>query len=213
MGYAIHSGGSLFAEAVEAFTDLMSSTGSRPSVADVERTMGLRRKGLAKLFRNDDQLLEAMAQNAMLLLHDQCIRTMSRVSAADPVTQFEALADAYVEWAYDHPREFNILGAMSDENFRANDDLVRYERGIRDLMHRILWRAQQEGLLDRDEDVGLLVLSIRAFAFGIIRMALARDMNRWTPSRDPLATSRAALHLFTYRILGVRRRGDGPSHG
>ncbi|MTH77425.1 TetR/AcrR family transcriptional regulator [Paracoccus aestuariivivens] len=205
MGYAVRPGSNLYVDAVETFTALTGATGMHPSLAEVEKRLGLERGGLSTMFDDEGELLDATMRNAMLLLHDQCVRSMAAVSEEGWLTQFEALADAYVEWAHDHPREFQLIGKMPDDEFREYPDLTRYEHGLHVLMGRILRRAQEDGHLAPDEDVGLLVPVAYAFAHGLTVKMLSGDLSRWLPDRSPLATAQAALHLFTRRMLDAPR--------
>ncbi|MDT1063727.1 hypothetical protein RM190_17805 [Paracoccus sp. CPCC 101403] len=201
MRYPGRPGGNLYSDAVEAFTGLLSRHGAIPSIGMVEDELGIDRGGLLDLFPDENALLGAMAQNALMRLHDQFVRVMAGVTDSDPITQFEMLADVYVEWAYLHPREASIIGSMPDNEFRQNGELMRYETAIHELMQRMLGRACDMGLLDKDEDLELLVSTAHTFAFGAITKMLVGDLGRWLPGMTEREAVRKMLHTFVRKIL------------
>lgn len=191
----------LYDEAVEAITAFMSESPHPPALSEVEERLEIPDGALSGLFADDRQLLVAMAERAIALLHDQCVRTVVKVDQQDPVAQFEALADAYIEWAYHFPREFRIIGSMPASQFELNAQLMQYEKALHELMLRMLVRAQECGALDPDENLPLMVAMAHAYAYGIASKMLLGDLARWSPGLDDLTAAREALYAFVRKVF------------
>lgn len=187
--------GTIYTEAVSAMTRMISQPGT-PSTADVARAMGANESELATLFP-DSQLLQASLENAVVLLHDQCVKSVVKIDPEDPLGQFMALSDAYIEWASDHPQEFVILGTIPAGKSAGGGDMLRYERALHELMIRLLRQAQAKGLLDDDADLSLIIATSRSFAFGVANKMLSGNLTRWMEGESGLEAARRALHLFT----------------
>ncbi len=195
-------GGTLYANAVDAVTALMTHHGHPPSMTEVAEYLGIPLSDLTAVFRDETHLVEAMAENAQILLHDQCIRTVVEVDGQDPVAQFEALADAYIEWAWRHPREFRIIGGMPANQFEGNGQLLRYERALHELMLKLLRRAQDQGALPADENLPMLIAVAHTYAYGVASKMLLGDLSRWAPGMEARDAAKMALYVFTRRFLG-----------
>lgn len=192
----------IYARAVDAVTELCTEIGRPPTLAEVADHIDSPVSDLSAIFRDESHLLEAMAENAMVLMQDQCIRSVVQADEHDPLAQFQALADAYIEWAHNYPREFRILGAMPPTRFIGNENLLRYENAVHDVMIRMLERAQENGDLSRDEDPQMLVAIAHTFGYGVASKMLIGDLARWVSGTDNLTTAKQALHVFTRRMLG-----------
>ncbi|HWL56073.1 MAG TPA: WHG domain-containing protein [Paracoccus sp. (in: a-proteobacteria)] len=201
MQYQGRPGGNLYVDAVETFTALLGETGAIPSVGRVEEKLGLKPGALSAVFRDESQLVCAMAQNAWMRLHDQCVRVLAGATESDPVTQFELLAEVYIDWAHQHPREFTLIGSMPADEFQGNEELMRYETAIHELMLRMLARARDERMLDRDENLPLLVSTAHTFAYGAISKMMLGDLSRWVPGWTDREVARDMLHLFIRKML------------
>lgn len=197
----------LYDEAVEAVTAFMSEAPRPPALSEVEERLQVQEGALSGLFADDRQLLVAMAERAIALLYDQCVRTVVKVDGQDPVAQFQALADAYIEWAYRFPREFRIIGSMPASQFEKNGQLMRFERALHELMLRMLVRARERGDLDRDENLPMMVAIAHTYAYGIASKMLLGDLARWAPGMDDLTAAREALHTFIRKFF--RHAGCG----
>ncbi|SMO44743.1 TetR-like C-terminal domain-containing protein [Paracoccus laeviglucosivorans] len=197
-------GRTLYADALNTATDIVAETGQMPQMAELADKLDVPENSLCGIFGSEQQLLVAIAENAMMLLHDQCVRTIVKVNDQDPVAQFQALSDAYIEWAYNHPREFRIIGSMPAEDFQHNDKLMRYEQSIHELMLRLLMRAKSMGKLSQDENLPLLIAAAHSFAYGLVSKMLLGDLARWAPEHDELTAARAAMHMFTSRVLCIQ---------
>ena len=194
-------GASLYADAVQAVIRLRAATGQVAGLDQVAACLGVPREDLVELFPDDRRLLHATAENAMMLLHDMCVRTVATVDPEDPVGQFEALSDAYVDWACAHPQEFFLISTMPDPEFRSNETLMRYEIGIQQAMLRILGLAQARGLLAPGDDLRVMLSVAHTFAFGVINKMLMGDLARWSSAGDRREAAHAAMNAFVRKVL------------
>lgn len=194
----------IYAQAVRMMTTLVSQP-ETPSTAEVARHLGAEESRLTEVFSSDRALMDAALENAMVLLHDQCVTSVVQVDPEDPLGQFMALSDAYLEWANRHPAEFMILGGLPAERAVASGNLPRYEQSIHALMLRMLKQAQSKGMLEPDADIRLLVAAARSFAYGVAQKMISGNMARWMESDSGLEAARRALHLFTRKIMTPTR--------
>ncbi|MTH64223.1 TetR/AcrR family transcriptional regulator [Paracoccus shanxieyensis] len=201
MPHTGQQGRTLHSRAVIAATEFLTDSGRIPPLPIVAEHLEVTPEALFGIFSSEQHLLEAVAENALMRLHDQCVRTVVAVEGEDPVAQFHALADAYLEWAYLHPREFRIIGLMPDAEFRENERLIRYENSIHELMLRLLTRAKAMGRLSPDENLPLLIAVAHAYSYGVASKMLLGDMSRWAPGINALEIARAAMHIFTQKVL------------
>lgn len=195
-------GRNIFTEALEAATGIFSQTGQMPDLSDVASAINAPEETISTLFSTKHALMEAMAENALMLLYDQCVRTVVKADGQDPVAQFHALSDAYIEWAYNHPREFRIIGSMPAEDFQKNERLMRYEQSIHELMLRLLTRAQSLGQLSESDDLPIIIAVAHTFAYGVVSKMLLGDLSRWAGGMNELEAARAAMRIFTSKVLG-----------
>lgn len=191
----------LYDKAVEAVTALMSESPHPPALSEVEERLQVPDGALSGLFADDQQLLVVMAERAIALLHDQWVRTVVKVDEHDPVAQFQALADAYIEWAHRFPREFRIIGSMPASQFEKNGQLMRFEKALHELMLRMLVRAQERGTLAPDENLPMMVAIAHTYAYGIASKMLLGDLARWAPGLDDLTAAREALYAFIKKFF------------
>lgn len=201
MPSATRPGSNICSDAIEAMTSLMDRTGQVPSLAELAKSMSVGEDALRRIFRDEDHLLMVVAENAMILLHDECTRAVVAADAGDPIAQFSALADAYVEWSHNNPREFRFIGSMPAGQFEGNETLTRYEQSIHEVMLRMLARAQSAGAIPEDEDLQLLVAIAHTYAYGVASKMLLGDLARWTPGLSDRDAARAILHGLIERVL------------
>lgn len=200
MAATAHDSGNLYAEAIRVMTTLISHRDA-PTTADVARHLGKDEGQVTSIFRDDQHLLDAALENAMVLLSDQCVTSVVKVDPDDPLAQFTALADAYIEWADRHPAEFFILGHIPATGTESFGNLLRYEKSLHALMLRMLKQAQDKGLVEPEADIKLLVTVSRSFAYGVAQKMISGNLARWMEAGSNLEIARNALHLFVRRIM------------
>ena len=193
--------GSVYANAIEALTDLIARTGSVPSMPEIAAHMGVAQDDLDRMFPDIEHLIIAMAESAMMVLHQTLIDCVAAVGRDDPVEQFLAIAYAYVEWGRLYPREFRIIGSMPAGNFEGNDRLMRYEASIHELMVRLLERAKVLNLIAQDQDLVTFVSIAHTFAYGVVSKMLLGDLARWNPGLSDVDAARHNLRVFILELL------------
>lgn len=193
--------GNVYANAIEALTELAARTGAVPSIQEIADHMGVCRDRIDQLFPSIQHLLVAMAESAMMVLNQTLIDCVAAARRDDPVAQFLAIANGYVEWAHRHPREFRIVGSMPAGNFEGNERLMRYEASIHELMIRLLQRAQASGLIARDQDLVTFVSVAHTFAYGVASKMLLGDLARWNPGSSDIEAARTNMRVFILHLL------------
>lgn len=162
------------------------------------------------LFPDKDALMSAVVEHALILLIDTCTRVVVRADPKDPVAQFCALGDAYLDWAEAHMAEFRLVSDHRMIGLLIRPELRRYIDSVTELMTRMLTRAQAEGHLHPREDIPLMVLSARSYAYGLARMIVDGRMAEWAPEAPPLETSKRLAHDF---VLRMARSSQPPRSG
>ncbi|MEE2862262.1 MAG: TetR-like C-terminal domain-containing protein [Pseudomonadota bacterium] len=167
---------------------------------DVADALGEPIEKLTRLFSDEDALLAAVVEHALIILIDNCTRVVVRVDPNDPVGQFCALGDAYLDWADAHQAQFRLVSDHRMSGMLARPELRRYVDSITELMTRMLIRAQKGGQLHHKEDIPLMVLSARSFAYGLARMIVDGRMAEWAPEALPVDTAKRLAHDFVLRM-------------
>lgn len=189
----------IFISAIDEVTEMMADTGCVPPLGDVARCIGVPQAQLQIYFPDETALVEAMSQNALLLLHHTLIEAAGKADPDDPAEQFMALADAYIEWGFRYPREFRVIGLMPTSIFEANPMLMRYERSIHELMAKIMERALGDEAAECDLSSFLSIA--HSYAFGVVSKMLAGDLARWNPGLSNREAARQNMRIFIRQFL------------
>lgn len=142
-----------------------------------------------------------MADIALQRLLHMITNQLSKASTSSPVSQLQAVAEAYLEWAHLYPHEFRIIAQMPADLFKANPKLLLYEQSIHDMVIKIFTRAQDEGYLSPDEDLAKLRAISHTHLYGIISKMKLGDLTRWTPGFNDPDSARAAVQMFNERFF------------
>lgn len=188
-------------QAVVATIEMMADFGRcNPDLDHVAERIGIPVVDLKRIFPDDNSLLVAVAEQALVRLMDSCTKAVVKINPDDAVAQFLALGNAYVQWASDHRIQFLLITSHPSLNVMQVPELRRYLDSVVDLMTRMLERARDAGRLRDSEDVSMIVLSSRAFAYGLARMVVDGRMEELLPSRPPLEAAEFAMADFVKRI-------------
>jgi AcrR family transcriptional regulator len=197
----IMKGLGLHGQAVVAALEMMVDLGKRnPGLDQVASRIGAEPGTLRRIFPDDDSLMIAVAEQALIRLMDSCTKAVVKINPDDAVGQFLALGNAYIRWAADHSVQFRIISSHPTLNADKVPELRRYVDSVVDLMTRMLERARTAGRLRDDEDIPRLVLSSRIFAHGLAQMVVDGRVDAWLPARTPLEAAEQALADFVKRI-------------
>lgn len=209
----IMKGLGLHGQAVVAALEIMADLGRHdPDLDRVASRIGIEPGDLRRIFPDDESLLVAVEEQALVRLMDSCTKAVVKVDPDDAVGQFLALGNAYIRWAADHRTQFRMISSHPTLNAGRVPELRRYLDSVVDLMTRMLERARDSGRLRDDEDIPRLVLSSRIFAYGLAQMVVDGRVDAWLPARTPLEAAEQALADFVKRIARAsakrpRRRG------
>lgn len=203
----------LHGQAVVATLEMMSDLSWRdPDLKQVASRIGADPGILRRIFPDDESLMIAVAEQALVRLMDSCTKAVVKINPDDAVGQFLALGNAYIRWAADHRIQFRLITSHPTLNAGQVPELRRYLDSVVDLMTRMLERARDAGRLRDDEDIPMLVLSSRIFAYGLAQMVVDGRVDAWIPARTPLEAAEQALDDFVRRIArasGKRSRSAG----
>lgn len=171
-----------------------------PSLAEVARSINEPPARLNDIYDDNRALLITGIEQSLILLMDTCTRAVVKVDPKDPFAQFIALGNAYLDWADKHRIEFRMMSDGGVPHLLQEPSLRRYVESLTELMTRMMTRARDEGQLHPREDIALLVLSSRSYAYGLARMLVDGRMAEWAPERPPLATAKMLTLDFVTRI-------------
>ncbi|MDM7459079.1 MAG: TetR-like C-terminal domain-containing protein [Paracoccus sp. (in: a-proteobacteria)] len=196
----IHKRG-LHARAVKAFLELQAGDfPSLPGLAQTALALNVNEDDLRAMFKDDRALAVAALEQSLIVLMDDCTRSAVRADPKDPVAQFQALGDAYLEWAVRYRTEFRLMADSRQIDAMGVPKLRRYLDGLSDLMVRMLQRAVDEGHMHPRENVSMLALSARTFAFGVASMIVDGRFAKLVPEEDQVAMGKALTHDYIRRI-------------
>nr|WP_162623922.1 WHG domain-containing protein [Paracoccus saliphilus] len=170
---------------------------TRDSVADA---LGVETDVITRLFADDRALLTAAVEQALIILMDTCTKAVVRVDPRNPMAQFIALGDAYLDWADRHRAQFRLMSDQRLLEVMNIPNLRRYVVSVTDLMTRMLTRAKSEGLLHPKEDIAVLVLSARSYAYGLARMIVEDQTRDSMLGEDPVGTAKMLTRDFILRV-------------
>lgn len=191
----------LHGKAVQATLDLVTEMHSRrPSLGDVASRLDLPESRLRDVFPDEESLLIAAAEQALMILVDSCTRSVVKVDPDDPVAQFTALGDAYLEWAERYRAQFRLLSDSRLLDSLGIPALRRYLDSVSDLMRRMLQRAKDRGQLHADENIDLMVLTSRCYVFGVACMIADDRLAVWAPGVSQVEAGKRMTHDFIRRM-------------
>lgn len=191
----------LHERAVHVTMSLIDETqSSAPKRADVAERLGVGADAITRLFPDDKTLLIAAVEQALIILIDTCTKAVVRVDPRNPMAQFIALGDAYLDWADSHRDQFRLMTDQRLLEITSIPTLRRYIDSVTDLMTRMLTRAKCEGLLHPKEDIPLLVLSSRSYAYGLARMIIEDRTRDSMLGEIPVETAKMLTRDFILRV-------------
>ena len=191
----------LHGQAIVAALELMVDLNKHdPDLTQVADRIGIDPADLRRIFPDKETLLIAVGEQALVRLMDACTKAVVKIDPNDAVAQFLALGNAYIRWAADHRIQFRMISSHPTLNIGEVPELRRYLDSVVDLMTRMLERARDAGRLRNDEDIPMLVLSSRIFAYGLAQMVVDGRVDSWLPARTPLEAAEQALADFVKRI-------------
>ena len=173
----------------------------RLSVREVAKRAGVSAGAPFRHFPSKTALLTAVAEQAMEGLVKAVAAAQAKIDPADPIAAFEAIGHGYLNWALAYPTHFQIISSRTLINFTGSAVLMDHNAALRSRMVDLLTRAKALGTCSSDVDVDQLVLSSRAFVYGLARMTVDGHFPEWHPIGTPTAAVHDALSSFMRRML------------
>ncbi len=166
------------------------------SVREAAKRAGVSPGAPFRHFRSKVALLTAVAEQAMERLTEAVRNELARADDADPIAALRAIGHGYLTWAIANPTHFQIISSRSLIDFHGSQRLVEENEAIRLIMVDLVDRAQAEGRLRSGIDPETLMLSLRAFTYGVARMWIDGHFTEWRVGRPAPEAMSAALDQF-----------------
>jgi len=198
--------GNLRAAMIDAAIGLIAEKGAEAvTVREVARQAGVSSGAPFRHFASRKALMTAVAEQGMAKLREEIERRLGETAPGDPMAGLMALADAYIDWAVDHPTHYRVLGDRALVDFYKSEALVRDNRWIRETMLALFKAARDQALL-RACDIGLVAFQCRAMAYGLARMHVDSHLREFgIPPEKARAAMSNALKEF---LIGLARDAD-----
>ena len=194
--------GNLVEAIVRASVELIEEKGVEAvSLREAARRAGVSPGAPFRHFPTKAALMAAVAEQAMARLTAAVEAAVAGAAAGSPMARFEALGRAYLGWAFDNPTHFQVISSRTLVDVRSSPTLHAQNEAIRVTMTSLLEAARDAGDLRADLPVDEIVLSARAFGYGLARMYVDGHFPEWHPKGDPREAALAALDGY----LGMLR--------
>lgn len=195
--------GNLRAAMIEAAIRLIEEKGAEAvTVREVARQAGVSSGAPFRHFASRKALMTAVAEEAMAKLRAEIEGRLAGAAPGDPFAGLLALAEAYVDWAVDHPTHYRVLGDRPLVDFYRSEALLRDNRWIREAMQTLFAAAREQSLL-RDCDLALVAFQCRAMAYGLARMQVDAHLAEFGIAPDQ---ARGAMtHALNEFLIGLAR--------
>jgi AcrR family transcriptional regulator len=177
---------------LETAFGLVESEGSEAiSMRALAREAGVSSAAPFRHFADKQVLLEAVAQKAAAELGQKLDEATA--DGDDALTQFRAMSVAYVRFAAEHPRLFELIHSTPSVSGAFLGE-VNDERRLN--LIGLIYEGQNAGLIP-DADPELIALSSEALTHGLARMIVDRHPRvRNLTSEDARKLALAATHLL-----------------
>lgn len=193
--------GNLVEALIDAAVYIIGSQGvEHLSVRAVAKRAGVSPGAPFQHFKSKEALLTAVAEQAMSLLTKAVMEAESMAEAPDPLGRVEAIGLGYLRWALANPTHFEVISSRKLIDFASSTRLQEQNETIRARMFLLLSEAKEAGHLAPNLTVDTLVLSCRAFVYGLARMAVDGHFPEWHTSEQPANAAQTALGMFIQRL-------------
>lgn len=210
----IMKGLGLHGQAVVATIETMVEQGRQePDLSHIAARVGVPVGDLRQIFPDNQSLLIAVAEQALVRLMDSCTKAVVKIDPNDVVAQLLAIGKAYVRWASDYRVQFRLITSHPLLDAMQIPQLRRYLDSVNALMTKMLLRAHSEGHLRDDEDIAMIVLSSQTFAYGLARMVVDGRMKGLFPQEDPLEAADYAMVDFVRRFARAAAKRPSRAKG
>ena len=176
------------------------------SLRELARRVGVAPSAPYRHFASRKALLTAVAEEATERLR---IGMVTGVAAhrQQGLEQLQALGEAYLDWAEQHPMHFRVVSARDQIDYAAASGMAQRNQELRDLTLQALELAQQQGAAQRCDPQTLAVLA-RATVYGLARMQTDGHFAQW--GVDPTTgwqSARELLGVFVGLLRPATQKG------
>lgn len=161
---------------LEVARQLLINNGYRGfSLREVARETGVSATSVYLHFENKDHLIHTLMGEAISDLNSELKKVYN--SKPDPVERLEAFADAYVEYALNHPREYQIIYAVSSDGMsRYPKEKFRQARKGYELLTDTIQEAVSKDILVEDNP-RTAAYTFWAQLHGVMSVVLSRRLD------------------------------------
>jgi AcrR family transcriptional regulator len=148
------------------------------SLRELARRLGVSSGAPFRHFADRAALMAAIAEEATLKLRLRVARDQHR-AGAQPAARLKALGHSFIDWALDQPAQFRIVSDRRLFNFDQSGSLQVHFHAVRELTMQLVKQAQACGQLPRTASTQDLALTLRATAYGLVRMHIDGQLPQW----------------------------------
>lgn len=195
--------GNLVEELIAATIVLIEERGfDAVSVREVAKQAGVSPAAPFRHFANKTALMTAVAEQAMSRLTTSVLQELAAVGDADPIEGLRAIARGYLSWALCNPTHFDVIASRTLIDFHGSERLTGETEAIRIVMIDLIARGQASGRISCDIPADTLMLSSRAFIYGLCRMWTDGHFREWHVEEPAEKAMSEAANLFIDMISG-----------
>lgn len=161
---------------IETARELLLKHGYRNiSLRKIAREVGVSATSIYLHFENKDDLIHTLMEQAIDRLNDLLEKKANRKK--DPIQKLEDLAHAYVNFALNNPREYQIIFLFSsDEMSRYPVEKFRKARRGYELVYAVLEEGVRQGLIT-EEQPRLAAYTFWAQLHGVMSVVLSKRLD------------------------------------
>lgn len=195
----------LSSRAIEALLDLLYPGADLPGLDAVARHIDVDPNTMRETFPNQGSLVEAAVDEGVSRVLHACVSAVVMVDPDDSVGQYKAIAAGYLTWAAHDPRHFLLCCDRSLAPLVPGGAIQRVNDAMKALMRGMLERSQAEARIDPGADLEAMMLSSRAFVYGLARMIVDQHMDEWYLTDDPLDAALRAMELHIDQLSELQK--------
>lgn len=145
------------------------------SLREVARKTGVSATSVYLYFENKDDLIHTLMEQSIDELNDRLLNRYNEYS--DPLDRLEAFATTYVQFALEHPREYQIIYVVSsDEMSRYPKEKFRKARRSYELLTETIREGVEARILD-EPDPRTAAYTFWAQLHGVMSVVLSRRLD------------------------------------
>ena len=195
--------GNLVEELIAATIVLIEEKGvDAVSVREAAKRAGVSPAAPFRHFANKTALMTAVAEQAMGRLTEWVQAELASTGDIDPVEALRAIARGYLGWALANPTHFNVIASRTLIDFHGSPRLTGETEAIRLTMLDLITRGQAQGQISSTLAPDALMLSARAFIYGLCRMWIDGHFTEWRVEKPADQAMSEAVDLFIDMIGG-----------